>query len=157
MPLYNSVIKRCFVKVSRIPDETTIRLPQRSTFNSAGYDFYAIDDVTIKPKEVVVVSTGVKAYMPNDEFLMLCNRSSNALKKHLVLLNGVGIVDKDFVDNPDNEGEIGFIFMNVSETEDVVISKGDKIGQGIFLKYNTIVNDMPSSNLRVGGFGSTGK
>lgn len=166
---------RKFEKVKRIEED--IRLPERSTKNSAGYDFYAIEDTTVKPIEHYVetrvgmyndvgalvwhenlkptlVKTGVKAEMMHNEFLMLCNRSSNP-KKGLILANGVGIVDSDYYGNPDNDGEIMFPFINIGN-DTVEIRKGDKIGQGIFMKYQTTDDDMADGD-RVGGFGSTGE
>ena len=93
--------------------------------------------------------------MPDDEYLMLVNRSSNPKKKFLVIPNSLGIVDADYVDNPDNEGEMMFAFYNLSE-ETVVIEKGEKLGQGIFAHYG-ITDDDNAEGERVGGFGSTGK
>ena len=91
--------------------------------------------------------------MLDDEYLMLVNRSSNPKKKKLVIPNSIGIVDCDYVDNPDNEGEIGFLFYNLSN-EPVIIEKGDKLGQGIFQKYYT-TDDDKTEGVRAGGFGST--
>ena len=62
-------------------------------------------------------------------------------------------MDCDYVDNPDNEGEIGFLFYNLSN-EPVIIEKGDKLGQGIFQKYY-ITDDDKTEVVRTGGFGST--
>ena len=93
--------------------------------------------------------------MPEDEYLMLCNRSSNPKKKNLVLINGVGIIDKDYYNNPDNEGEIAFAFMNISN-ETIIIEAGEKLGQGIFMKYEIKDNDNAKGD-RNGGFGSTDK
>lgn len=83
----------------------------------------------------------------------LVNRSSNPKKKKLVIPNSVGIIDADYVDNPDNEGEMMFAFYNLSN-ETVVIEAGEKLGQGIFMQYNTVMNDNASGE-RIGGFGST--
>ena len=80
-----------FEKVKRIEED--IKLPERSTAHSAGYDFYAIENTHVFSKGVTYVKTGVKVKLDNDEFLMLCNRSSNPGKKELVLINGVGIID----------------------------------------------------------------
>ena len=167
---------RKFEKVSRIEED--IKLPQRSTTNSAGYDFFAIEDVEIKPIEYIVhtktdmfgnvgavvlhenikptmVKTGVKVKMPEDEFLMLVNRSSNPVKLGLVVPNGVGIIDADYYNNTDNEGEIMFAFYNLTN-DTVIIKKGEKLGQGIFMKYHTVEDDN-TTGTREGGFGSTGK
>lgn len=128
-------------------------LPKRSTAKSAGYDFINPEKIELEPHKIYYVKTGVKADMEKDEFLMLCNRSSNPKKKNLVLINGVGIIDKDFYNNPDNEGEIAFAFMNISN-ETVVIEAGEKLGQGIFCKYGITNNDNAEGE-RLGGFGST--
>ena len=88
--------------------------------------------------------------------LKLYNRSSNPKKKGLVVVNGVGVVDGDYYNNPDNEGEIAFAFMNTLDVP-VIIQFGDKLGQGMFVKYFD-TSDYNSSNVsdRTGGWGSTG-
>lgn len=146
-----------FEKVNRIKED--IKLPERSTKYSAGYDFYALEDITIPGKGAITyVKTGVKIKLAEDEFLMLCNRSSNPKKKELVLMNGVGIVDSDYYGNPDNDGEICFAFSSLNETGSF-IKKDEKIGQGIIQKYIKVENDYSSNPTaeRVGGFGSTGE
>lgn len=132
-----------------------VSLPERSTKKSAGYDFYVPVDTVCKSHEITMVKTGIKAYMEDDETLLLFNRSSNPKKRGLILINGVGVVDADYVDNPDNEGEIGGLFYNMLD-EDVTLKAGDKIMQGVFVNYN-IVDDDNATGTREGGFGSTGK
>ncbi|MGV3084376.1 dUTP diphosphatase [Enterococcus dispar] len=153
-----------------------IHLPKRATNHAAGYDFEAACDVVIpsiwheglltglkalKAKDEskflkpVLVPTGIKAYMGEDEFLQLANRSSNPLKRFLVLANGVGVIDSDYYDNPDNEGHIMFQFTNFGLT-DVTIKKGERIGQGIFLPFLKADQDTTNA-LRTGGFGSSNK
>lgn len=140
-------------------EESKVNLPKRKTKYSAGYDIEAIEDTVIpsfKPgQKPTLVKTGVKAYMQDDEYLMLCNRSSNPGKKGLVLANGVGIVDKDYYGNTDNDGHIMFAFFNIKE-EDIEIKKGDAIGQAIFQKYLAVDEDKAEGE-RMGGFGSTSR
>ena len=140
-------------------EDKEINLPVRKTKYSAGYDVEAAEDIVIprfkKGMAPTLVKTGVKAYMAEDEVLMLYNRSSNPKKKGLILANGVGVVDKDYYGNPDNDGHIMFAFYNIKE-EDTVIKKGDAIGQAIFQKY-LITDDDNAEGERVGGFGSTNK
>lgn len=62
----------------------------------------------------------------------------------------MGIVDKDFYNNPDNDGEIAFAFMNISN-ETITIEAGEKLGQGIFMKYE-ITEDDNAKGDRTGGF-----
>ena len=139
-------------------DEKEINIPRRKTKYSAGYDFEAAKDVTIltgygKP---TLVPTGIKAYMEDDEVLKIYNRSSNPSKKHIILANAVGIIDKDHYGNENNDGEIFFAFFNIGN-EEITIRKGDAIGQGIFQKYLCVDNEEEILNERNGGFGSTGK
>lgn len=133
----------------------TIKLPERSTKNSAGYDFFNPEKVTIEPGEIKYVKTGVKARFEKDEVLMLYNRSSNPKKKGLIIPNGVGVIDADYYNNADNEGEMAFAFQNITN-EPVIIEVGEKLGQGIFTKF-LITNDDAAEGERVGGFGSTNK
>lgn len=131
-------------------------LPKRNTKFSAGYDFYNPEEVVIPSHELKLVKTGIKAKFPKDMTLKLYNRSSNPKKKGVFLANGVGIVDADYYNNPNNDGEIGFMFYNFTDT-DTIFAAGDKLGQGIFEKYFTITNEAQISAERVGGFGSTDK
>ena len=140
-------------------EESKINMPVRKTKYSAGYDVEAAEDVIVPAFKTgqapTLIKTGIKAYMPEDEYLMLCNRSSNPKKKGLVLANGVGIIDSDYYENPDNDGHIMFAFYNI-KAEDIEIKKGDCIGQAIFQKFAIVDNDNAEGN-RLGGFGSTSK
>lgn len=145
---------RKFEYVKRIK-EKNFELPKRSTSKSAGYDFVVPEDTVCKSHQITMVKTGVKAYFPDDETLLLFNRSSNPKKKGLIILNGVGVVDSDYVDNVDNEGEIAGLFYNMLD-EDVILKAGEKMMQGVFVNYG-ITDDDNAKGKRSGGFGSTGK
>lgn len=132
-----------------------MKRPKRSTKNSAGYDFFAIENVVCKSHEITLIPTGIKAEFPSDEVLLLFNRSSNPKKKGLIIPNGVGVIDSDYYNNEDNEGEIGVLFYNMLD-EDVEIKCGEKMMQGVFTKFN-IVDDDNAEGQRTSGFGSTGK
>ncbi len=140
-------------------EDKGINLPVRKTKAAAGYDIEAAEDCIIEPfkpgDNPTLVKTGLKAYMPDDEYLMLCNRSSNPKKKGLVMANSVGIIDADYYGNPDNDGAMMFAFYNVKD-EAIKIKKGEAIGQGIFMKY-LITDDDSADGVRMGGFGSTDK
>ncbi len=140
-------------------ENKNINLPVRKTKFSAGYDVEAAEDCVIPSyqfgQKPVLVKTGIKAYMPEDEYLMLCNRSSNPFKKGLVLANSIGIVDSDYYGNPDNDGAIMYAFYNFFD-KDLEIKKGDVIGQAIFQKYY-VADDDKAESTRIGGFGSTSK
>lgn len=138
-------------------EECQINLPVRKTKYSAGYDIEAAEDVVIpsfkKGMNPTLVKTGLKAYMQEDEVMMLYNRSSNPKKKGLILSNSVGVIDKDYYGNPDNDGHFMFAFYNIKE-EDIRIKKGEAIGQAVFQKY-LVTDDDEAQGERIGGFGST--
>lgn len=150
---------RSFEFVKRLSNTEGLKLPERSTTKSAGYDFYAIEDVVIPPYKLgddpFLVATGIKVIMEDNEFLMLVNRSSMPKKKKLVIPNSLGVIDADYFSNPTNDGEMFFGFYNLSN-EPVEIKKNERIGQGIFMKYFVTDTDNAQGN-RIGGLGSTGK
>ena len=65
------------------------------------------------------------------------------------------IIDADYYNNPDNEGEIFFQLINLSPYN-IILKKGEKIGQGIIKPYLTTEDDAATGDRR-GGFGSTTK
>jgi dUTP pyrophosphatase len=162
-----------------------LHLPQRQTLASAGYDLAAAEDITIpsiwhqrfvrlfrllcnrsflnesdlrqanQALQPTLVPTGVRAYMPDDEMLLIANRSSNTVKRRLALPNGIGVIDADYYDNEKNEGEI-FVQMVNYGVRDFKVSKGDRIAQGIFVHYLKTDQDQPKGQKRQGGFGSSG-
>ena len=140
-------------------EDKGINIPVRKTKFAAGYDIEAAEDIIVpsfkKGMAPVLIPTGLKAYMEDDEVLYLYNRSSNPKKKGLVLANSVGVVDKDYYGNPDNDGHIMFAFFNIKD-EDITIKKGEAIGQGVFSKYLVTDGDVALGE-RTGGFGSTDK
>lgn len=141
-----------------------INLPQRATKGAAGYDFEAAETVVVpsiwqrqqkgEAPKPTLVKTGVKAYMADTEYLELVSRSSNPLKRFLLLANGVGVIDSDYYNNSGNEGHIMFQFLNFGY-EDVIIEKGERVGQGIFKSFLLVDNDQAETQ-RMGGFGSSG-
>ena len=140
-----------FEKVKRI--EENIKLPERSTLNSAGYDFFALENIIFLPETVTRVFTGVKCELMPNQVLILANRSSNPSKRGLILLNGIGVVDADYYGNPDNDGEIAFEFYNMFEYT-VEFKKGEKLGQGIIMRFDKTEDDVTPDVVipRQGGF-----
>lgn len=105
--------------------------------------------------KIPLVSTGMKCHLNPNQYLELSVRSSTPLKHWLICGNSVGIIDSDYCNNPDNEGEIFFQLINLSPFA-IQLKRGDKIGQGIIKTYG-ITDDDAASGDRVGGFGSTTK
>lgn len=147
--------KRGFEIVKGYEDKD-IHIPVRKTKYSAGYDVEAAEDVIIPPfkfgMKPTLIPTGLKAYCGPDEYFILVNRSSGP-KKGFIMSNSIGIVDADYYGNENNDGHFYFQYYNFKE-EDLVIKKGDVIGQVIFQKYLTVDDDQ-AEGIRTGGFGST--
>ena len=139
-----------FERVSKYPD---VNLPARSTVGSAGYDFECAENTTIHPHAIVLIPTGIKCQIDDGYYLQLALRSSTPKKRGLMLANGIGIIDSDYYNNPDNEGEIFLQFINLSPFP-ILIHRGDFPGQGIIHKYYLTEDDCAGGE-RQGGFGST--
>ena len=140
-------------------EDRNINLPVRKTKCSAAYDIEAAEDTIVpsfkKGMKATLVSTGLKAYMQEDEVLYLFAKSSGFGKKGIMLSNAVGVIDGDYHGNEDNDGHIMFSIINLKD-EDLHIKKGDAIGQAMFTKYLK-ADDDNATEIRKGGFGSTSK
>ncbi|MBR5155853.1 MAG: deoxyuridine 5'-triphosphate nucleotidohydrolase [Clostridia bacterium] len=133
-----------------------IKLPKRATKGSAGYDFYAVKDITLSPGETIKIPTGIRAKIEDGWVLKIYPRSGLGFKYRLQLDNTVGIIDSDYYYSS-NEGHIMIKMTNNSlEGKSVFIGKGTAFAQGIFLEYGITVDD-DADGIRDGGFGSTTK
>ena len=133
-----------------------IKLPKRSTKNSAGYDIRSAEDGVLKAHSSKVFKTGLKVSMNEGEVFFIFDRSSFGFKYDVFLSNSVGVIDSDYYNNEDNEGHFSIKLINLGD-EDVHIKFGDRIAQGIFMKFLTVDDEEKVENKRKGGFGSTGK
>lgn len=132
-----------------------LSLPRRQTGQAAGYDLSLAADVTIPAGEIALAPTGVRVVCPPGEFLAMFPRSSLALKKRLILANGVGVVDADYYGNPDNAGHILVPLWNLGQCE-VFLARGERVAQAVFLPYGTVEGEPAPGAARTGGFGSSG-
>ena len=139
-----------FERISTAPDAI---LPVRATSGAAGYDFCTYGQTTIPPHTIALIPTGIKCQIDDGYYLQLALRSSTPKKKGLMLANSVGIIDQDYYNNSQNEGAIMFQVYNFTDNL-VIIENGERIGQGIFMKYFKTDDDV-ASGIRTGGFGST--
>jgi dUTP pyrophosphatase len=128
---------------------TLLALPKEVALGGSIADL----DKLIKP---TLVKTGIKAYMRDDEALFLYNRSSNPLKKRLILANGTGVIDADYYGNEGNDGHIMFQFINFGMFP-VTFKKGERVGQGIFqpILRADEGKHRKDDSIRSGGFGSS--
>ena len=146
------VVSRCYNK-----DGTTdIIIPKRQTTRSAGYDFYAPENIVLTPGVVYPIHTGIKVQCNDYTYLAIAIRSSMAVKHGVGILNGYPVIDGDYYSNPSNDGNIGVALKNRG-TKDFQIHKNDKIAQIIFVPYLKVDNEEEVNSTRSGGYGSTNK
>jgi dUTP pyrophosphatase len=136
--------------------DKTIILPSRSTEHSAGYDFHSPIDFKLRPHHTIFMKLGIKCQVKNNECLVIVPRSSLGFKNgnYTTLTNTIGIIDADYYNNDDNEGEICLRLHNFSN-KTLVVKKNDRLIQGIFMRYDTVDDDFCNTK-RKGGLGSTG-
>ena len=134
--------------------DSTVPLPAYGTEDAAGFDLAAAHDMTIGPRAIALVRTGLVIEVPAGHFLAIFARSSTPLKRGLMVANGVGVVDPDYCGPTD---EVMIQVLNITDTE-VEVQRGDRLAQGIVLPAPRVTwNEV--SEIRAGargGFGSTG-
>src|SRR5699024_2584066 len=138
-----------------IVNKSELPLPEYKTEGSSGIDLYANLDssITIKQFGRLLVPTGIYVSIPKGYEGQIRARSGLALKHGISLANGIGTIDSDY------RGEIKVILINFGD-EPFIIEKGDRIGQLVFLKYETVefklVEKLDETERGPGGFGHTG-
>ena len=135
-------------KFRRLNQCIETELPRRATKYSAGYDFYAAVSAEIKPGEKYVIPTNTAVEMDEDDVLLIFPRSSYSIKFGLELVNSVGVIDADYKD------QIFICYRNTGD-EPFFIKRGDRIAQGVFVKFLKTDDDTADGE-RHGGVGSTG-
>ncbi len=140
------------VKIKRI--DKSIPLPQYHTKGSVGFDLTAREEVEVPPFTTAQIPLNIIVKVPKGYGLFLFSRSSTPARKGLMVANGVGVIDQDYSGEDD---ELKLAALNFTKKK-VVVEKGERICQGIFLKLDTPqfleVNKMSAKSR--GGFGSTG-
>ena len=150
------------------------KIPQYAHISDSGVDVYALEDITVKPGETVLVPTGIKVALPAGYELQVRPKSGRALKTKLRVANTPGTIDQGYRDEIkiiienvasriqditiDEEGKVTSILYG----GDYTIGKGEKFCQLVLAEVPKIafyrvdkVTDVDTEN-RGGGFGSSG-
>lgn len=134
--------------------DKSLPVPEYKTKGAVGFDFTAREETAVGPFEMKLIPVNLIVKVPKGYGLFLFSRSSTPHKKGLMIANGVGVIDQDY---NGEEDEIKVSVFNVTKKK-VVVEKGERICQGIFLKLAvgkfTEVKKMSSKSR--GGFGTTG-
>ena len=144
---------RMKVKIKRLDKD--LPLPMYETEGSVGFDLLCRESVAIAPQTVALIPANVIIETPPGYMLMVTLRSSTPRKRGLLIPHGVGVIDLDYCGEGD---EIQIQIYNFTD-QPVIIERGDKIAQGIFVRVDTAkwleVSEMDAETR--GGFGSTDK
>lgn len=138
------------VKIQKIHENAIIPTYAHST--DAGADIYAIEDITLKPHETVIVPTGLKVAIPSGYEIQIRPRSGLSLKTNLRIANAPGTIDAEY------RGEVGVIVSNTGNLS-YTIKQGDKIAQMVIMPVPIIkwseVTELDETKRGEGGYGST--
>ena len=143
------------IKIKKLTEHAIV--PQRATAGSAGMDLCACikAPITIAPRQLVTVPTGLAIALPNSGCVaLLFGRSGLGVKHGITLSNSVGVIDSDY------RGEIKVGLCNLSDTP-YTIQPNERIAQLVITPVLPLpvqqVDELDETARGEGGFGSTGK
>ena len=141
------------VRIKRLPHGEGLALPAYATFDAAGMDVLAAEDVTLAPGGRHAVATGFALAIPPGFEIQVRPRSGLALKHGISLANTPGTIDADY------RGELKIILINLG-SEDFHVGRGDRIAQLVLAPVIQVrwteVAELDDTVRGAGGFGSTG-
>ncbi len=139
------------VEIKRI--DRSLPLPVYQTAGAAGFDILARERVEVRPKEIALIPGNVIVRVPEGYMLLLALRSSTPKRKGLLKPHGIGVLDSDYCGDED---ELKIQVFNFSD-QTVVVDRGERIAQGIFVKIGRAEwDETDKMGKSRGGFGSTG-
>lgn len=154
-PTWATFGSACFDLQAYLPDTTSVKMYSVHNVEYRIVSTNGLYPVGILPGERAMIPTGLILDIPEGYSVRLHIRSSMAGKHGIVLANGEGVIDSDYVDPL-------FMLLHNTSKSVVYISNGDRIAQAELvanLQYclsDTSTKPAPKGN-RTGGFGSTGK
>lgn len=149
--LAKSFAKGNQLKVKKLHEDA--HLPEYATEGAACFDIRSVQDGVVPVNGSLALSTGLSFEIPEGHVMLVYSRSGHGFKNDVSLSNAVGCIDSDY------RGCLGVKLTN-SGTKDFVVEKGDRIAQGMIIKYDRIsfveVDELSETERGEGGFGSTG-
>jgi dUTP pyrophosphatase len=137
----------------KILDER-VTAPSYAHAGDAGLDLRSTENLTIKPGQRCIVSTGVSFEIPEGFAGLVIPRSGLAAKHGISIVNAPGLIDSGY------RGEIKVILLNTSKDEAFEIQQNDRIAQIMFVPFCSVnlnlVDELSESERNLGGFGSSG-
>ena len=131
--------------------------PRYATEGAAAMDLTACMDapVTIAPRQLVTLPTGLAIALPSAEYVALVfARSGLGIKHGIALSNGVGVIDSDY------RGEIQVGLTNLSDIP-YTVQPGDRVAQlavvPVARAQVELAGELDDTARGAGGLGSTGQ
>lgn len=130
-------------------------LPTKGYADDAGFDLYALDEVTIPARGQGMVSCGVAADIPPGMWAQITGRSSTLKNRRLMVAPTVGVIDAGYT------GEL-FAPIESAADEPVTVQAGERIAQFILheapgTRFVAAWGKVPAKERGSNGFGSTGR
>jgi dUTP pyrophosphatase len=151
--LYNDSIKS-EILIQRIHEDAI--LPSYAYPTDSGFDLCSVEEITIEPFGRALVSTGLRANIPQGFEIQIRPKSGLAIKEGITVLNTPGTVDQGY------NGELKVIVFNTNNNPFTIKNKM-KIAQAVLCpvasgRYVTIVevDNVEETERGENGFGSTG-
>jgi dUTP pyrophosphatase len=141
------------VPITKLDEDA--RIPEYAYAGDAGVDLEACEDVTIRPFERVLVSTGLAVAIPSGFAGFVLPRSGVSHREGLTLINTPGLIDSQY------RGELKISAVNLDPAHDIEVRKGDRIAQLVILPVPVVTFDLKDNldetDRSTQGFGSSGK
>ncbi len=146
------------VLFKKLQDDAII--PVRATDNSAGFDLFAAEAVTVYHNNGNhLVKTGIAVRMPPNTYGRIAMRSGLAVREHLAV--SAGVIDRDY------DGGLGVVVFRTlppanGGTSYYTIKKGERFAQlvveNVCMLPGLEVDEFPPEDMyQHVGFGSTGE
>lgn len=140
------------VPIKRI--DSDVELPGYAYEGDAGLDLRSAEDVSLKPFERRLISTGLAIAIPEGYAGFVQPRSGLALKQGLSMANTPGLIDAHY------RGELKICAINLDPTHTIEVKRGDRIAQLVIQKVPVVklieVAELDETDRGAGGFGSSG-
>lgn len=140
------------VPIKRLNPE--VPLPNYAYEGDAGLDLRSAEDITLRPFERRLISTGLAVAIPEGYAGFVQPRSGLALKQGLSMANTPGLIDAHY------RGELKICAINLDPQNDIAIKRGDRIAQLVIQRVPVVslveVDGLDETDRGAGGFGSSG-
>lgn len=148
---FRALFNRNQLKVKKLHEDA--QLPEYATEGAACFDIRSVQDGVVPVGGSLSFSTGLAFEIPEGHVMLVYSRSGHGFKNDVSLSNAVGVIDSDY------RGCLGVKLTN-SGTKEFIVEKGDRIAQGMIIKYDRTsfveVEELSETERGESGFGSTG-